>query len=178
MIISAPTPHPIVWKISKVENTQPLGLQRITLYQTFFDQNKDYIERDSSGKIIGMWADWFQGELSPQEPSDDDLFKPVCTISASSPVLKIGGSYKLLTASVKDNSGNDITEKYSSEAFTWKASIGDEYVTDLFTWLPQKEFNKIKIKAPNDRKYLNKTLTVTCTVTDKIVGTLQLNLSI
>lgn len=125
-----------------------------------------------------MWADWFQGELSPQESSEDTLFKPLCNISASSSILKVGGSYKLLTVSIGDQSGNDITNKYSSTSFSWTALIDDNDVTDLFTWLPQKEFNKIKIKAPNDRKYLNKILTITCVVSNKVVGTLQLNLSI
>ena len=178
VIISAPTEHPIVWTITKIENTNPIGLQCLTLYQNYFDQDKDYIEKDSSGKIIGMWADWFQGELSPQEPPEDTLFKPLCNISASSSVLKVGGSYKLLTASISDQSGNDITDKYSSTSFSWMASIDGNDVTDLFTWLPQKEFNKIKIKAPSDRKYLNKILAITCAVSEKVVGTLQLNLSI
>ena len=178
VIVSAPTLHPTVWKISKVENTQPLGLQRITLYQNYFDQDKDYIEKDSSGTIIGMWADWFQGELSPQESQEDTLFKPLCNISASSSVLKVGGSYKLLTVSISDQSGNDITDKYSSTSFSWTASIDDNDVTDVFTWLPQKEFNKIKIKATSDRKYLNKILAITCAVSEKVVGTIQLNLSI
>lgn len=178
VIISAPTEHPIVWTITKIENTNPIGLQCLTLYQNYFDQDKDYIEKDSSGTIIGMWADWFQGELSPQESPEDTLFKPLCNISASSSVLKVGGSYKLLTVSISDQSGNDITDKYSSTSFSWMASIDGNDVTDLFTWLPQKEFNKIKIKAPSDRKYLNKILAITCVVSEKVIGTLQLNLSI
>lgn len=125
-----------------------------------------------------MWADWFQGELSPQESQEDTLFKPLCNISASSSVLKVGGSYKLLTVSISDQSGNDITDKYSSTSFSWTASIDDNDVTDVFTWLPQKEFNKIKIKATSDRKYLNKILAITCAVSEKVVGTIQLNLSI
>lgn len=125
-----------------------------------------------------MWADWFQGELSPQESQEDVLFKPICNISASSSVLKVGGSYKLLIVSISDQSGNDITDKYSSISFSWTAFIDDNDVTDIFTWLPQEEFNKIKIKAPNDRGYLNKTLIITCTISDKVAGTLHLNLSI
>lgn len=178
VIISAPTEHPIVWTITKIENTNPIGLQCLTLYQNYFDQDKDFIEKDSSGTIIGMWADWFQGELSPQESPEDTLFKPFCNISASSSVLKVRGSYKLLTVSISDQSGNDITDKYSSTSFSWTASIDNNDVTNLFTWLPQKEFNKIKIKAPNDRRYLNKILTITCAVSNNVVGTIQLNLSI
>lgn len=169
---------PNTWIVSKVERVNVKGRTKITLYQTFFDQNKDYIEKDSSGTIIGMWADWFQGELSPQESPEDTLFKPLCNISASSSVLKVGGSYKLLTVSISDQSGNDITDKYSSISFSWTAFIDDNDVTDIFTWLPQKEFNKIKIKAPSDRRYLNKILTITCAISDKVAGTLHLNLSI
>ena len=33
MIVGAPTDHPVVWKVSKVENAEPLGVQKLTLYQ-------------------------------------------------------------------------------------------------------------------------------------------------
>ena len=68
----------------------------------------------------------------------------------------------------------DLTDTYSNDEFLWKAYFDDKDVSEKFTWLTQKDFNKIKIKAPNDRSYLNKELTITCTVAEKILGSLKL----
>ena len=74
MIVGAPTDHPIVWKVSKVENAEPLGVQKLTLYQCEDNQHKDYIERDKDGKVIGMWADYFEYK---DEIVDLDIPAPV-----------------------------------------------------------------------------------------------------
>ena len=51
LIISAPTEHPLVWSITKIENTKPVGIQKLTIYQDFWDEHRDYIERDENGKM-------------------------------------------------------------------------------------------------------------------------------
>lgn len=185
VIVSAPTFHPVVWTISKVENAQPLGLQKITLYQTFFDQSRDFIEykdNDPSKQIVGMWADYFQQneKLPPNketlgtDPENQVISKYACEIKASTPSIKVGGSYRLLTAIVFNDVREDLTNTYSNNEFLWKAYLDDEDVSEKFTWLAQKEFNRIKIKAPNDRSYLNKELTITCSIAEKIIGSLKL----
>lgn len=180
VIVGAPVPNPAVWKISKVENNNPIGLQRLTLYQTFFDPNRDYIERDENGRIIGMWADYWDYKTQPDnhEKSEDITLPPsniVCKLSASTPELKIGGTYKLITAKIYDNSNEDITDNYSSIEPVWTCSIDGEDFTNKVTWLKYKDY-QMKLKFPNDKKYLTKILTVRCTVTDKIVGEIQLEL--
>lgn len=165
VLVSAFTEHPIAWKISKVENSQPLGIQRLTLYQTFFEQNHDYIEKDSDGYIIGMWADYFSDGITPIDPSVPTLLPSVCSkISASTDSLKVGGSYKTLTLNIFKDSDDDITKEYSDAAFTWHCSIGDEDWTDKVTWRPAA-YNQMKVKFPDDRSQLTKLITFKCTVT-------------
>ena len=185
VIVSAPTSHPVVWTISKIENAQPLGLQKITLYQTFFDQDRDYIEyedNDHTKPIVGMWADYYQQneklpankEALGADSENQVISKYTCEIKASTHSIKVGGSYRLLTATVFNDMREDLTDTYSNDEFLWKAYFDDEDVSEKFTWLTQKDFNKIKIKAPNDRSYLNKELTITCTVAEKTLGSLKL----
>ena len=59
LVVSAPTEHPTVWKVTKIENTKPMGIQKLTLYQNFWDEHKDYIEKDEEGHVIGMYADYY-----------------------------------------------------------------------------------------------------------------------
>lgn len=180
VIVGAPTSHPLAWRISKIENFSPVGLQKLTLYSHFFDPNRDYIEKDENGRIIGMWADYWDYKTQPDnhEKSDDITLPPsniICKLSASTPELKIGGTYKLITAKIYDNSNEDITDSYSSIEPVWACSIDGEDFTDKVTWLKYKDY-QMKLKFPNDKKYLTKILTVRCTVTDKIVGEVQLEL--
>ncbi len=164
VLVSAFTDHPIAWKISKVENSQPLGIQRLTLYQTFFEQNHDYIEKDSDGYIIGMWADYFSDGVTPTDPSAPTFLPSVYSkISASTDSLKVGGSYKTLTLNIFKDSDDDITKEYSDATFTWSCSIGDEDWTDKVTWRPAA-YNQMKVKFPDDRSQLTKLITFKCTV--------------
>lgn len=164
VLVSAFTDHPIAWKISKVENSQPLGIQRLTLYQTFFEQNHDYIEKDSDGYIIGMWADYFSDGVTPTDPSAPALLPSVYSkISASTDSLKVGGSYKTLTLNIFKDSDGDITKEYSDATFTWSCSIGNEDWTDKVTWRPAA-YNQMKVKFPDDRSQLTKLITFKCTV--------------
>ena len=164
VLVSAFTDHPIAWKISKVENSQPLGIQRLTLYQTFFEQNHDYIEKDSDGYIIGMWADYFSDGVTPTDPSTPTLLPSIYSkISASTDSIKVGGSYKTLTLNIFKDSDDDITKEYSDATFTWSCSIGDEDWTDKVTWRPAA-YNQMKVKFPDDRSQLTKLITFKCTV--------------
>lgn len=164
VLVSAFTDHPIAWKISKVENSQPLGIQRLTLYQTFFEQNHDYIEKDSDGYIIGMWADYFSDGVTPTDPSAPALLPSVYSkISASTDSLKVGGSYKTLTLNIFKDSDDDITKEYSDATFTWSCSIGNEDWTDKVTWRPAA-YNQMKVKFPDNRSQLTKLITFKCTV--------------
>lgn len=42
---------------------------KLTIYQDFWDEHRDYIERDENGKIIGMYADYYDSSVIPVEPS-------------------------------------------------------------------------------------------------------------
>ena len=79
VLVSAYTDHPIAWKISKCEDANPKGIKTITLYQDFFNQYRDYIEKDETGKIIGMWADYYDND-NPNIKSSNDLIDD-CIIS-------------------------------------------------------------------------------------------------
>lgn len=167
LIVSAPTDNPIVWQISKCENVQPFGIQKLVCKQVLFDPNTDYIERNDSGEIVGMWADYF---LSGTEPTDSDIpaEQVTCKITASTSTLKIGGSYRLLTVNLYDSQGNEVTKKYLEEfqLSCWSCSVDDSGIAeplDVF-WLEQDQPNKIKVKIGNNRDYLGAVIKIICTV--------------
>lgn len=166
VLVSSFTDNAIAWQISKVENAQPLGVQKLTLYQDFFDQHRDYIEKDSDGNIIGMWASYFDSEIAPTDPSTPTTPPSSITakISASTSTIKVGGSYKNLTVNLFNDSNEDITTEYVDATFAWTCSIDNEDWTDKVTWRAGTEYNQKKVKFPNDTSVIGKILSVKCEI--------------
>ena len=166
VLVSSFTDNAIAWQISKVENAQPLGVQKLTLYQDFFDQHRDYIEKDENGNIIGMWASYFDSEIAPTDPSIPTTPPSSITarISASTSTIKVGGSYKNLTVNLFNDSNEDITTEYADATFTWACSIDNEDWTDKVTWRVGTEYNQKKVKFPNNTSVIGKILSVKCEI--------------
>jgi hypothetical protein len=171
---------PNTWIVSKVERVNVKGRTKITLYQTFFDEHRDVIEKDDNGNIIGMWANLNDSILEPTEKPEihSPLLPPEhsATISSSTPYIKVGGSYKTLTFKSENESTN-----YENCTFVWTCSIDGTSVDDKVTKINGKNPNQKKIKFPNDSSQLGKKLSIKCTMTNSDgtieTGEVQLELS-
>ena len=181
VIVSAKMKNPLTWKITKVENTKPIGIIKLTLDQDSFDPHRDYIEKDENGNIIGMWANYYDSNVEPIEPPEKpDSHEPIviCNITTSTYYIKDGGSYKTLVAKYYDENGNDISDNYSSMPHTWSYSIDSEDMAQYVTELTQENGNIIKIKfKTDDKQYLGKLLTINCS-SQSIIGEAQLEITI
>lgn len=169
LIVSAPTENPIVWSVTKIENFKPIGIQKLTLYQDFYDSNVDYIKHDKNGNIIAMYANFYDYDESEIQPTDSSVPTLVESnihgeITASTSTIKVGGSYKTLSLHIYDSHNTDVTDKYSQENINWSCDVDGISLYDLVTWKTCNDFNQIKIKFPDDRQYLGKVLNVKCTV--------------
>ena len=172
VLVSSFTDNAIAWQISKVENAQPLGVQKLTLYQDFFDQHRDYIEKDADGNIIGMWANYFDTEIAPTDPDTKPTPSPVtnilATITSSASTIKVGGSYRTLNIKLSNDSGEDITDTFGSKSnFEWHFEIDDEEYKGIIR--NDLSFCQMKIKFPDDYDYVGKILTVYCTITNETI---------
>ena len=170
LIVSAPLEQPVTWRITKCENAQPLGIQKLTLYQDRFNEHTDYVNLETGE----MYANYFDSEIAPTNPSTPTTPPSSITakISASTSTIKVGGSYKNLTVNLFNDSNEDITTEYSDATITWTCSIDDEDWTDKVTWRDGTEFNQKKLKFPSDVTVIGKILTVKCTI-DKDDATIE-----
>ena len=166
VLVGALTENPIAWIISKVENAQPLGLQKLTFYQSEFNPHTDYVNLETGE----MFADYYDSNIEPTDPTNPTP-TPSTTygkITASTSTIKVGGSYKTLTLKLYDADDNDVTDNYSDATFEWTCSATDgnetAVLTDKVTWLNGSLFNQKKIKFPDDRSYLDKVLDIKCAV--------------
>ncbi len=165
MIVSAPVDEgfePIVWRISKVESTAPLGIQRITLYQDAYNQNTDYIERDASGKVIAMWADYYASRVEPK-PNEISPEKVTSEIQFNglSRQIKVGGSPRTFTVVFYDSDGNRIS---SPPTNSWEFLLDGRLIADneLNNYLTVESFtaDQLRIKFIGNDDYLGSILTV------------------
>ena len=162
LIVSAPLEQPVTWRITKCENAQPLGIQKLTLYQDRFNEHTDYVNLETGE----MYANYFDSEIAPSDP-DTPTPTPssiIARISASTSTIKVGGSYKNLTVNLFNDSNEDITTEYADATFTWTCSIDDEDWTDKVTWRDGTEYNQKKVKFPNDTSTIGKILSVKCEI--------------
>ena len=159
LIVSALVENPICWNISKNENHNPLGLQKVTLAQDAFNRETDYVNLETGE----MYADYYSSTVEPIELNDNTGVPVNCSIKCSTNNIKAGGSYKLLTATFIDSYGTDVTDDYES-SMTWKCYINDIDITEteLVALKHLDENNKIRIKFANDKTYLGNILKITC----------------
>lgn len=162
LIVSAPIKEPVTWRITKCENAQPLGIQKLTLYQDRFNEHTDYVNLETGE----MYANYFDSEIAPTDPSTPTTPPSSITarISASTSTIKVGGSYKNLTVNLFNDSNEDITTEYADAIFTWTCSIDNEDWTDKVTWRAGIEYNQKKVKFPNDTSAIGKILSVKCEI--------------
>lgn len=163
LIVSAPIKEPVTWRITKCENAQPLGIQKLTLYQDRFNEHTDYVNLETGE----MYANYFDSEIAPTDP-DTPTTPPssiTARIAASTSTIKVGGSYKNLTVNLFNDSNEDITTEYADAIFIWTCSIDDEDWTDRVTWRAGTEYNQKKVKFPNDTSTIGKILSIKCEIT-------------
>lgn len=96
--------NPVVWRVSKLENTLPVGISKITFAQDQFDPSRDNVEL--------MIADYYTSSLDLEEKVEPPV-KPYgdhsrITFNGTQPVLKVNGSYKILTPHFYDADINEL----------------------------------------------------------------------
>lgn len=182
VIVSSLTEHPATWTITKVENVQPFGIQKLTIYSNVFNEYTDYVNYETGE----MYADLLESKVEPIDPNTPSLpfvskDSPITIkISASTSYVKVGGSYKTFTANYVNTSGEDVTDEYDSLDLTWECSIGLEDWTDKVLWKESTFNNQIKLKFPNDLQQLGKVIELKCsTIHDgAIIGSMPLQLDL
>ena len=148
--------QPRAWLISKTKRISPNGIVVVTCAQDKFDQFNDYIERDEDGNIVGMWADYFKGNLpqedsSPTPPSSSTTSK--ITISGTSNQVKIGGSKTFTVSFFEDDQPTE------HDPGAWSFYFGEDNAEDYLS-ISYPAPDKVRIKIKNDDDLIGKILSI------------------
>ena len=176
-IISQDREIPVAWSCSKVEDMNVKGIARYTMKQDKYDEHNDYIERDDEGNVIGMWASYFNNNITPTDSdTPSSVVHSEITYSGIKPEVKIGGSYKKFTVNFFNEN-----EQIQFRRGDWKFTIDGHDVSAL---LEIKRFgdasdlleNQCKIKFTGGDKYIGKTLVVSFDSIDGVSSSIEMNL--
>lgn len=179
LLVSTLSDHPSAWTVTKCENVQPFGIQKLTIYSNFFNEHTDYVNLETGE----MYADYFDSEITPTDPDTQPIPSPVtnvlATITSSVSTIKVGGSYRTLNIKLSNDSGEDVTNTFgdSKSNFEWHFEIDNEEYKGIIR--NDISFCQMKIKLPYDYEqdnqkkdnydYVGKVLTIYCTITNETI---------
>ena len=151
-----------------------------TKAETYSKTEVDTLVANSGGSSSGGSGTEGGGETPTPTPTPEPEPTPThnVTIETSTNTIRVGGSYKTLTAKVTDANGNDVTANYSNDTFDWTCSIDGNDYTNNCTWRAGTEFNQKKLKMSSDESYAGKNMVVTVVIGDsRITGTTTLEIT-
>ena len=151
-----------------------------TKAETYSKTEVDTLVANSGGSSSGGSSGGGTTEPTTPTPTPEPEPTPThnVTIELSSNTIRVGGSYKNLTAKVTDANGNDVTSDYSNATFDWTCSIDGNDYTNNCTWRAGTEFNQKKLKMSTDMSYAGKYMIVKVVIGDsRITGTTTLEIT-
>jgi hypothetical protein len=178
IVKSAPIKTPIVWKVSKVDNTNPKGITHFTFSQDrwnehtdafYYDIDKKHNKRefthefDLSRPLLGIYADYYSTNITPTEykPETRNVYGKITY--NSQPEIKVGGGYKKFTVTFYQDD-KEITLPNG----TWSFEKDGTDCSDLLEIIYSDNIAKVKFVG-ND-SYIGSVVTIKYTTEDNNIA--------
>lgn len=154
---------PLVWQVSKIEDTQPEGLTKFKFTQETFDPIHDHAEL--------MLANYYDSPIEPEQPtvSTPALKFVTITYSGTQPTIKVGGSWKTFTPQFE---GQNV----SVHQWVIKDENGVN-VESMQDYTIEYDGDKLKLKVARNYNLIGKVLTISVTGTDGSTGKIQVEVT-
>ena len=159
-LISDPKRRPcLAWSVSKIEDTQPIGLTKLKLTQETFDTVHDNAEL--------MLANYYNNEIEPTPSTSDKESLPAVTITynGTKPNIKVGGSCKVLTPVFSD---------VSLAVDKWVVTVDNIDISNDSNYIMVQDGSALKLSIAENYNLIGKILVVQLVATDGSVTKLSL----
>ena len=157
---------PLVWSVSKVEDTQPIGLIKLKFTQETFDPIHDNAEL--------MICNYYDSEITPSapntEPSPINTF--AITYNGKNPSVKVGGSEKIFTAQLLEDNHFDIMWSLSDGVNTYEKSY-ENYTETFGDYTITTDDRVMKLKVAPKYELIGTILTIKALCADGSQGEIQ-----
>lgn len=123
---------PIVYQVSKIEDTQPIGLTTFKFTQESFNPSADSAEL--------MICDYYSSEVEPIPNNPNEVITGTATITynGTKPTVKVGGSWKIFSPSF---SGETVTV----DKWTINDENGD--ISGNTNYIIERDGDQLKLKV-------------------------------
>lgn len=150
---------PIVYTVSKIEDTQPIGLTEFKFTQETFDPTHDNAEL--------MICNYYDSEIEPIPNVPNNVITSTATIAynGTKPTVKVGGSYKIFTPSFSD-------ETVTVDKWIISDENGD--ISGNTNYIIERDGDKLKLKVALNYNLIGTVLTVKLTGSDGSMAQLSL----
>ena len=159
-IISDPKRYPpLVYQVSKIEDTQPIGLTTFKFTQETFNPSADSEEL--------MICDYYSSSIEPTEPDIEETLESTATItySGTKPTIKVGGSYKTFTPAFKDE---------STTVSKWTVSDENGDISGDTNYTIEYVGNQMKLKVAQNYNLIGTVLIVQVIGSDNSTAEIQI----
>lgn len=159
MITDSRRPTPLVWAVSKVEDSTPIGLIILKFTQETYAPSLDNKEL--------MLCNYYSSEIEPEPVVVENVSRPTAeiTYNGTAPTVKVGGSYKIFTPIFCDES---VTVN------SWIISDEDGDISaDTENYTIEHDGQKLKLKVARNYSLIKKVLTVKVIGSDESVAELK-----
>ena len=159
MITDPRRPIPLVWSVSKIEDSTPFGLTEFKFTQETYSPTLDNKEL--------MICNYYNSEIAPEVPNVESELKATAeiTYNGTAPTVKVGGSYKI------------FTPIFSNESVTvdrWIISDENGDISaDTKNYTITYDGQKLKLKVAQNYLLIKKVLTVQVYGTDGSIAELK-----
>lgn len=160
-MISDSSIRPLVYEVSKIEDTFPCGTIKITLKQDHYNEHLDNVEL----KVCNYYD-------YPMEPEPPVQHQYKLIYSGASPIIYMGKSSRKIELSGEILFPHKILWKYS---FDDKSLVSKEELTD-FTIVENE--NYIEISSSVNLNNIGKILKVSCFLTEEVVSEIELEVKL
>lgn len=153
---------PLAWEISRIQDTQPFGITKLTMKQTTFDENHDNAEF--------MLANYYDTAMEPTEPDIEAelVGTAAITFSGVSANIRVGGSFKTFTP-VFSNEGTTVQSWLVSDENGDISSDTENYTIEYSGEL-------LKLKVAQNYKLIGKVLIVQVVGSDKSTAQVEIGI--
>lgn len=153
MITDPRRPIPLVWTVSKIEDSTPFGLTELKFTQETYSETLDNKEL--------MLCNYYDTNIEPEVPDIETEFKATAAItySGSKPTVKVGGSFKTFIPAFSD-------ETVTVDKWIISDENGD-ISADMENYTLEYDGDKLKLKVALNYNLIGKVLIVQLIGSDK-----------
>ncbi len=136
---------PIVWTVSKIEDSTPFGLTEFKFTQETYNSTLDNKEL--------MICNYYDSPIEPEIPNIEEELKGTAAItySGTKPTIKVGGSFKIFTPAFSD-------ESVTVDRWTISDENGD--ISGDANYTIEYDGDKLKLKVALNYNLIGKVLIV------------------